>query len=295
MPSPPLSTLTPFVARFDRATVLAPGLFVSLDKRKRRGPGEGSALQVTFVYQKLKRTVSFSGPEQLGVSDLRVLQGLMSMATAAGMGRLAAGSADLAVLKGGWQELVRACGVRSKAGETVEPRSTSGRRSEQLQKSLQRLASVRVTASDRADGGEPLVSADRSCDTRQGFRVSFCAELMGALGAGSNGKQYLKVDMVEARELRADVARLLHFRLSNVNEGTSREFTQGDMEHMIWGADEADTDAIRKHRRRLLAQAVAAVGALEGWKVQAVQGARGTWVWRVSRAKPRGASEKRKT
>ena len=292
MPSPLLSTLTPFVARFDRATVLAPGLFVSLDKRKPRAPGEGPALQVTFVFQKLKRTVSFEGPEQLGASDLRVLQGLMAMATAASLGRVAASSA---VLAGGWQELVRACGVRSKAGETIEPRSTSGRRSEQLQKSLQRLASVRVTASDRADGGEPLVSTDPSCDTRDGFRVSFCAELMGALGAGSNGKQYLTVDMVEARELRADAARLLHFRLANVNAGSSREFTQAEMEHMIWGADEADTDAIRKHRRRLLAQAVAAVGALKGWNVQAVQGAKGAWVWRVSRPKVRGAPEKRKT
>lgn len=295
MPPPLLSTLTPFVARFDRATVLASGLFVSLDKRERRVPEEGPALQVTFVYQKLKRTVSFEGPEQLGVSDLRVLQGLMAMATAAGLGRLAAGTAGSAVLAGGWQELVRACGVRSKGGETVEPRTTSGRRSEQLQKSLQRLASVRVTASDRPGEIEPLVSIDPSCDTREGFRVGFCTELTGALGAGSNGKQYLKVDMVEARELRADAARLLHFRLSNVNEGTSREFTQAEMEYMIWGADEAATDAIRKHRRRLLAQAVVALGALKGWNVQAVQGAKGAWVWRVSRPRSRNATEKPKT
>ena len=86
-----------------------------------------------------------------------------------------------------------------------------------------------------------------------------------------------------------------HFRLANVNAGTSREFTQAEVEHMIWGVNEADTDAIRKHRRRLLAQAVAAVGALKGWNVQAVQGVKGAWVWRVSRPMLRGAPEKRKT
>jgi len=300
MSKPSLDALIPYVARFDRATVLAAGLFVSLDKRKRPTPSEEigasvSRLQVAFQYQQLKRTVNYEGPEQLGVSDLRVLQGVMAMATMAGVGRQDESITAVTVLEGGWQALVRACGVRSKTGATVDPRTTSGRRSEQLQKSLRRLSSVRVTASDRSGESESLISMDPGYDTKRGFRVGFCTELLGALGAGRNGKQYLKVDLVEARSLRADVARLLHFRLSNVNEGTSREFSQPELEKMIWGDDEAATEAIRKHRKRLFIQAKDAVGALDGWSVISVQRARGDWAWKVSRPWPRGAAMKRET
>lgn len=298
MSVPSLDNLTPFVARFDRATVLAAGLFVSLDKRKRQVPGEEeeqvARLQVAFHYKQLKRTVNYEGPESLGVSDLRVLQGVMAMATAAGVGRHDASTVGAKVLEGGWQALVRACGVRSKAGESVEPRSTSGRRSEQLQQSLRRLSCVRVTASDRAGPGEPLVSMDTSFDTKRGFRVGFCTELLDALGAGRNGKQYLKVNMLEARSLRADVARLLHFRLSNVNEGTFKEFPQAEMERMIWGDVEASTEAIRKHRKRLFTQAKDELAALEGWSVIQVQGSSGSWAWKVSRPKSQSAVLKRK-
>lgn len=298
MPKLSLDALPPFVARFDRATVLAKGLFVSLDKRKRQAPGDDednlSGLQVTFQFEQLKRTVHYEGPVQLTVSDLRVMQGVMAMATAAGVGRHDASTTGDEVLEGSWQALVRACGVRSTAGESGKARTTSGGRSGQLQKTLRRLSCVQVTASDRAGNIEPLISMDPDWNTKDGFKVGFCTELLDALGAGRNGKQYLKVNMIEARSLGTDAARLLHFRLSNVNEGTSREFSQLEMERMIW-PDDADTEAKRKHRKRLFTKAKDAVAALEGWNVIPVQGSKGAWAWEVSRPKASGAAAKRKT
>lgn len=294
-----LSTMLPFVARFDRATVLAQDLFVSLDRQKRSvsDEAEGSAgLRAIFVYQQLDRTVSFEGPDRLGVGDLRVLQGLLAMATAAGVGRQEANVAVTRVVEGSWQELVRTCGVRTRTPAVSGKRvPTSGGRSGYLQKSLGRLSSVKVRCSDRPDEVEQFLTLDPACDTKDGFRVSLSTELLGALGAGKNGKQYLKVVMEEARLLELDVARLLHFRLSNVNEGTVREYTQAEVEAMIWGTEAARTEAIRKNRRQMFKKAIAAVGALPGWRLEAVPSTRGTWTWRVTRPKSRWEDVRRKT
>ena len=289
--------MLPFVARFDRATVLAQNLFVSLDRQKRQVPGEaeeGAGLRATFVYQQLKRSVSFNGPHRLGVSDLRVLQGLLAMATAAGVGRREPNSAVTKIVEGSWQELVRACGVKSKASVATGKRGpSSGGRSGYVQESVGRLSGIEVTCSDRPGEVEQLVNVDLTCDTKHGFRIGLSTELLEALGAGKNGKQYLKVNMDEVRQLQLDAARLLHFRLSNVNEGTSREYTQEEMESMIWGTDVARTESIQKYRRRLFKQSIAALRALDGWGIESVQSSKGTWAWKVSRPKSRFAAARR--
>lgn len=284
------SSQLPYLARFDRATVLATALFFIKRKAKTADVSSETPapLSAAFKYEKLGRTVRYDGPVQLGVNDLRAIQGLLAIATAAGVGRLGTGGAIVNAVEGVWEELVRACGVQSKTKTDTATRrkATGGKRTKLLQLSVQRLCSVRVQCSDRP-GEENLVSFLKDYDGKDGFKVSFCSELLNALGAGARGTHYLKIDMEEARQLKSEAARLLHFRLANVNEGSYREFTSVELESMIWGPEPPRTEAIRKHRRRLFNQAIKEIRTLPGWSFDSVSTHRGSWEWRVKRRKSR--------
>ena len=62
-------------ARLETAHCLAPGLFRSLS----HGDREQEKLKVSYKHGE-RENIEFSGPEPLGVDDLRVLQGLVAMA-----------------------------------------------------------------------------------------------------------------------------------------------------------------------------------------------------------------------
>lgn len=268
-------------ARHDPAHCLAPGLFRSL----KRGERKRTKLDVCYDYGDGKR-IEFSGPEPLGVDDLRILQGLVAMAGPSGLilspdpqteaGRRLrqilepkweAIQSDAMVVKGSYRALAREVGYANI--ENAKP----------VRECIERLWKVSVIA-----------QVGRK---RQGFRLlSEYAndELQGQLYVALNpmiaravmGGQHVRIDMAEVRALQSDPARLIHQRLCGfIDPGSSRRVELDRLCGYIW-PDEAKNASTAKARRQKARNALGELAAA-GWAL--TEYARGKWlIWRPKAA-----------
>lgn len=267
-------------ARHDPAHCLAPGLFRSL----KRGDRKRCKLDVHYEYGQGKR-IEFSGPEPLGVDDLRILQGLVAMGGPTGLvlspepltelGRQLrlclepkweAVQQDAMVIKVSYRALAREVGYAN-VDDTRSVRDC-----------IERLWKVSIIV--------------QNGKKRQGFRM--LSEYVSDEGNGKlyvalnpmiaqaiMGGQYIRIDLHEVRQLQTDPARLLHQRLCGwIALGKSGMVKLDTLCDYVWPDEVTNLNTIKK-RRQTVRKALSELLVI-GWQLN--EYARGKW--EIKRPKP---------
>ncbi len=270
-------------ARIDRAHALAPGLWRSL------APGDRKRLKLDITYDYGEgEKLEFWGREPLGVLDMRVFQGLIAMAGPDGKILEDSENADgggqrlLALLYEPASPEVRNAAIKPQsleirdslrrlAREIGAPEDGPGLN--RIKQSIERLFGVTVMI--RTGGkslGSRLLSFYQSDDETGSLRVSLNPRLASAvIGGGAHAR----VDLIEARALETDPARLIHQRLSAfVDPGKSREVSIETLAGYVW-PEPADTPRATRWRLTKIRKAVAEIGTAAGWNVSEI--ARDKW------------------
>lgn len=238
-------------ARHDPAHCLAPGLFRSL---KKCGGRKNGKLDVIYEFGKGQR-IEFSGPEPLGVDDLRVLQGLVAMAGPAGLvlspepvtdtglqlrllmePKWEAMQQNAMVVKGSYRSLAREIG-KANIDDTLSIRDC-----------IERLWKVSIIAlSDGKRRGFRLLAEYASDDTAGKLFVALNPMIAQAI---MGGNQHVRINMWEVRSLKSDAARLMHQRLCGwIDPGKTRRVELDTLCSYIW-PDMASASTMRKRRQR---------------------------------------------
>ena len=260
-------------ARHDPAHCLAPGLFRSL----KRGERKRGKLDVIYDYGGGKR-VEFSGPEPLGVDDLRILQGLVAMAGPFGLvlspepqteaGRQLrlflepkweAVQQDAMVVKGSYRMLAREVGYAN-IDDTRPVRDC-----------IERLWKVSIiTQNGRRRQGFRLMSEYDSDEQNGKLYVALNPLITRAVIGG----QHIRIDMAEVRSLKSDPARLVHQRLCGwIDPGKSGRVGLETLCGYVWPDEVVNVNAIKK-RRQTARKALAELSVV-GWKTS--EYAEGKW------------------
>lgn len=256
-------------ARHDPVHCLAPGLFRSL----KRGDRKKLKLDVTYTFGKDR--IEFTGPEPLGVDDLRVLQGLVAMAAVSGPSgrgillhpepRTEAGqqlrslletkfdaiSKDALVVKGSYRQLAREIGYAN----IEDARS--------IRESIERLWKVSVIV--QRDGrrmGFRILSEYASDNADGRLFVGLNPRLTDAIIGTS---QHLRIELAEVRALTSDPARLMHQRLHWINAGATQSVMLDTLCGYVWPT-ESSAGAMKK-RRQTCRKALEELRSV-GWKVE---------------------------
>lgn len=262
-----------WLAKFDHASVVVPGLFRSLNK----GTAERKqSLFIEHVFEDSKTAIRIRSPELLGGDDLKVLQGLVGIATEAARpycnalqefydgGRDDRPEPVKAQCTCLMPELRRASGYKS--------RSTTGY--DGMRQSIRRLARVMIEVVKQGatvpSNAEPFLTIHRLDDEAPNVvDVGFHAALGAAILAVGDGEVYVKVNLDEARLHGSIPARVLHHRLSYLNEGREQEFRPRTLEAYIWpGEDLSSADRARTRRSAEAAAAFKALQTDSGWTVE---------------------------
>ncbi|OGT89289.1 MAG: hypothetical protein A2286_07840 [Gammaproteobacteria bacterium RIFOXYA12_FULL_61_12] len=253
--------------RHDPAVCMMPGLFRSFKSGVERPKfnavhdfGDG-------------RRLEFSGPDQLGADDLRVLQGLVSMALKshkiippetndpAEQGARKqleleheAHYMDSVLVKGSFADLAREIGQVDL--DDTQP----------LRKCVERMWKVSViaevkTAQGRSRRGFRLIAGYGSDEKGQAgqLRVGMnpqIAEIM--LG---RSPKHTRIDMSEVRALKSDSARLIHQRLCGwVDPGKHSKATIDTICGYAWAEEDKGAMRMRRTRARKALQELIALG-----------------------------------
>lgn len=265
--------------RHDTILCTSPGLFRSLKK-------EGGDRGGLYIFHDFgEKRVKFSGPEKLGADDLRVLQGLMSLAAknhrilpaepesakdkhARGQLSLKWDACHQNVLevKSSFADLAREIG-RADLDDTLTMRRCIYRMSrvsmEIENKSIRR--GFRLLAIYEADEKGP------AGQLRVGLNPQITEIILG------RSAKHACINMGEARSLKTDSARLIHQRLCGwISPGKSGKATIDTLCNYVWPED-AMNDAVRQRRVR----ARKAIGELVslGWIAEEYQ----SGVYKISR------------
>lgn len=206
-------------ARHDPAHCLAPGLFRSL------GPGDRKRLKLDIVYKFGEDQIEFSGPEPLSHDDLKVLQGLVALASISGESgkgimlkpdtqseageqlrlfmdlRWDAIEQDAMVAKGSFKTLAREIGY-SEGGSGIK----------NIRECIERLWKVSVIVQrGKKRVGFRILSEYASDEESGKLFVALNPRITEAI---TGERPYTYIDMAECRKIRGSNAILIHQRLS---------------------------------------------------------------------------------
>lgn len=250
-------------ARHDPLHCITPGLFRSLKK------GDRQRKKLDIRYNFGDASVRFWGPEPLGVDDMRVLQGLVALASMAHPKR---GGAHI-----DWLENAPNEQDRSYLKQMLEPKfDVDQGKAILVQDSYRQLA--RVIGYEDYDSGRTFKSL-RACmerlwavsvvvergGERQGFRIlseyasdSKVGKLTVALNphlaeAIVGARQYYRLDMAEVRSLRSDCARLLHQRLLWLNPGRTARIGMETLCEYVWPEPSENAETLKSRRKSVRA------------------------------------------
>ena len=234
-------------ARLPHHLVHAP-LFRSLPKSGRRR----MALDVKYSMGDSGTIFHFQGPEQLGVIDLRVLQGLAALASLqrhkAGVkqvfreGRVL--RSDLQLKQDAAKDRIVAIRFHvSLLARTIGYARPSGRMITLLQQSITRLCAVDVHVNGIERNAGYRLAAFRHDEATGQFVVGLSPCLTAPLFEKHG---YLRVSMDEVRNLSSDAAHLIHSRLHWINQGASKAVKLPTLCDYVYGNASAATDAIRQ-------------------------------------------------
>lgn len=269
----------PHHAKHDPWICGAPGLFRSLKRGSRETPLE-------IGYEFGSATLNYKSRVLLGCDDLRVLQGIMALASSSECSIDAESSNESSRdLHSGLDLKGAVADASALLVETSFARlalvsgyaDTGGAMGTQVRASLERLSGCSVECfTEKTVSGWRLLSWDTKGSGRNRLRIalnprsSHCAR-------GQKSMRYTWIDMDEARSLPDDVSRLCHQRLSNWIDAIPRQRADSNSDHKrvhlkkLWEyawADEpnAPSAAAARQRRATLRAAIEALKKI-GWKV----------------------------
>jgi hypothetical protein len=246
-------------ARHDAAHCLAPGLFLSLKKGERKR----LALDVSYQFgQASLNKIEFSGPEALGVDDLRVLHGLVAMAGPKGHRLPTHPHSEVGkelrrrLEPSGEAEAQDACIVEVKyraLSREVGYRNPGHTRS--IKESIQRLSKVSIVEHiGLRRRGYRLLSAYEGGDALASLHVALNPRLADSIFGNTS---FTRIDFAEVRSLTTDPARLMHQRLCGwIDPGRRRNVSLETLCNYVW-RQEVSIEASKKRRiaiRRALSE-----------------------------------------
>ena len=253
-------------ARLAPALCFAQGLFQSL----KNGTCRSRELNATHSFGD-NGTVSFVGPQLLGIDDMRVLQGVVAMAGAYGKNLTPEPSSELGqrlraalALDGSFEEepsLAVRCSYRGLAREigygSVD--DSNARR-----KSLDRLEQVFVVYREGMHGSRGRLLTHCTSGGRGGVHIALNPLLVPSI---TGVKQYVRIDMNEVRALSGKAVRVIHQRLcAMINAGSNRRLELDTLCGYAW-PEEAKTDEALRKRRERVKRALDNLGKA-GWTVE---------------------------
>ena len=252
-------------ARHDPAHCLAPGLFRSL----KRGERKRGKLDVVYDYGDGKR-IEFSGPEPLGVDDLRILQGLVALAGPSGLvlspePQTEAGRQLRLFLEPKWEAVQQdAMVVKGSYGALAyEVGYANINDTRPVRDCIERLWKVSIIVQNgKKRQGFRLLSQYTSDEKNGKLFVALNPLITRAVMGG----QHIRIDMAEVRSMHTDPARLLHQRLCGwIDAGKSGRVALDTLCGYVWPEEVTNVNAIKKRRqtaRKALGELAAA-----GWKL----------------------------
>lgn len=252
-------------ARHDPAHCLAPGLFRSLE----RGERKHGKLDVVYDYGDGKR-IEFSGPEPLGVDDLRILQGLVASAGPSGLvlspePQTEAGRQLRLFLEPKWEAVQQdAMVVKGSYGALAhEVGYANIKDTRPVRDCIERLWKVSIIVQNgKKRQGFRLLSQYTSDEKNGKLFVALNPLITRAVMGG----QHIRIDMAEVRSLRTGPARLLHQRLCGwIDAGKSGRVALDTLCGYVWPEEVTNVNAIKK-RRRTARNALGELAAA-GWKL----------------------------
>lgn len=270
----------PAHAKLDHSGVVILGLFSSLHHN---APAPDGRVEFRWTHADGDDELTVSCGSLLGDSDQRVFRGLVAHAT----DEYATLAADrlyersppydptLKVrVRCTLERLARVAGFGSPG---AGPTNTV------IRKSLARLCDVKLTWRKASGSGEPreemLITSDGSVKGHGSVSVGFHSRLQAAILASRQGEQYLRIGMDESRALHGACARLLHHRLTHMNEGASTLHGVHTLEGYLW-RDDALTRYAARNRKAKLINAMFELRSV-GWRFEVAQDHPGClWVTR---------------
>lgn len=265
-------------AQHEPALCLAPGLFQTLSAKSR------SAEKLHVVYNfNLSTQLTYTGPEKLGVDDMRILQGLVGFATLTAKRyeqstevppqdvqrllverlKIEGNSAEpsVQILNTTYPQLAIEVGYSSPSGGSTYTKVAA---------SVARLSQVRVVQLTHGDGrfeeqSFQLIAYIEVVSSRKRELFVALNPRLSAATQAKAGKQYFRIDLSEARRLRSDATRLLHQRLHWLNPGSKDSLRWETLASYVWH-DETDNPHTQKTRLRALKKHLSEL-RMAGWSV----------------------------
>lgn len=241
-------------AKLAPQVVQAPGLFRSVKPGARKQ-------RLEVVYDKDDLQFRFVGPYLLGVDDMRVLQSIVAIACVQNP------HATLSLAEAGHDRLKK---IKLLLSHTLEVRTTYDELARQIGynstgssadttiiNALERLFTVSVfiqpTGRKTARTFEAGHIFERlSSDGKNKLvAVKLCPLLAFAVLGGPG--TYMRDDLIEARKLKTDVARLLHMHLAWLSPGNHATVRIDTLVSHVYGCDPVTATAQRTRRSRVKA------------------------------------------
>lgn len=242
-------------------------------------------LQRGTVRQKLDVRQDFDGdalhwrgPDQLDVADQTVLLVLLALAgvqktqlcdspeTESGRKLRAAlemsgprANETAAFVQTSWTSLMAEVGYRHRGGKAMKL----------VQQSIQRLAEVTLWVTSKGQTTSTrLLTWVLGNDSQVVIAVNY------RLATAIFGGQFVRISLVERRELEVPAAKVLHGWFSSRlrRGGKGCRFAIKDLVQRVWG-DEVVGQSAQRTRRSVVSKALRELGDLAGWDVRVVRGA----------------------
>lgn len=256
-------------ANMARALIHA-GLFYSLETR---APGQ----TFNVLYTTPSQNFRFSGPELLGVHDMRVLAGLVAIACLENPSlpaRLQPKTTDVPEAADPCHvELISIRTTYNQLALEIGHMPNSGSALNSIKASVRRLCATNISVQNtdvsplQSIEAEPILRELSVKRRRKGLEVMFCSELSAAIRRVPG--KYLRVDMPEIRAISKDVARLVHMRLHWINQGNSAPVGLEKLVSYVYHG-EARSDSSSHDRETKVLEALSQLKAQLKWGVDLV-------------------------
>ena len=255
--------------RHSRHCCLAPGLFRSLQRGERKIP-------LDIVYEVNQTSFHFKGPQKLGSEDLRVLQGVVALASMqqlpfSPLNPLSEHGRKLANLikaadNGNGDELLY-CAAKTSvyrlAAEIGYSEDGGGQR-RIIIAALDRMAQVTIFYDDELERYPMDFLGYHFMKNTGEILIAVNPQIARAIWHEDN---FVHIDMNEIRCLKSAPARILHQRIcAIVDPGKKRSFLIDTLVGYVW-PEEAHSASTMRTRRATIRDVVAEIEMLEGWHV----------------------------
>ena len=247
--------------------VQAVGLFRSVKPGTRARP-----LEVVYETQDLR--FRFLGPFLLGVDDMRVLQGIVAIASVQNPRlKLTLDEAGDDRFKKIQRLLSRTMDVHTTYDElcrTIGYDASGGSADTTIRNALERLFAVSVSIQPRDRKNARTFEAGHiferlpSTEASQSINVKLCPLLAFAVFGGPG--MFMRVDLFEARKLKTDITRLLHMHLAWIGPGMSRTVGLDKLVQYVYGT-EAVTAATQRQRKVRVKAGLQELARTLNWRV----------------------------